>query len=62
MTRYAIDPYQVWSSVLAVALIPQSVNESAWIRASAEDAASWSLSVALARLPISFECLYPVCD
>lgn len=47
---------------LAVASILQSVNESAWIRASAGHTAPWSLNVALTRLPISFERLYPVCD
>lgn len=47
---------------MAVASIPQSVNGSAWIRASAGHTAPWSPNVALARLSISFECLYPVCD
>lgn len=53
---------QAWSSVLAVASIPQSVNESAWIRANAAHAILRSLNAASTWLPISFELLYSVCD
>lgn len=45
---------QVWSSVLAVASIPHSVNESAQIR-FAEHAAPWSPIAALTRLPARVE-------
>lgn len=62
MVRYAIEPYP--SLVFGFGgRVNSAVRE--WVgldRASAGHTAPWSPNVALARLSISFECLYPVCD